>query len=74
MDMCTLLCLNWITNIDLLCTGNIAQRYVAAWVGGEFGGEWIHEYPRLHLFAVHLNHHNFVNWLYPDTKLRCFFF
>ena len=42
MDMYTLLFLKWITNKDLLySTGNSAQCYVAAWVGGEFGGEWI---------------------------------
>ena len=34
----TLLYLKWITNKDLLCsTGNSAQYYVAAWMGGEFG-------------------------------------
>ena len=28
--------------MDLLySTGNSAQWYVAAWMGGEFGGEWI---------------------------------
>ena len=38
MDMYTLLCLEWITNKDLLyCT----QCYVTAWMGGKFGGEWI---------------------------------
>ena len=43
MDMYTLLYLKWITNNDLLySTGNSAQYYVAAWMGGEFGGEWIH--------------------------------
>ena len=36
MDMYTLLCLEWITNKDLLyCT----QCYVTAWMGGKFGGE-----------------------------------
>ena len=24
--------------------GNSAQCFVAAWIGGEFGGEWIHVY------------------------------
>ena len=24
--------------------GNSAQRYTAAWMGGKFGGEWIHAY------------------------------
>ena len=28
--------------------------YVAAWMGGEFGGEWIHVCVWLSLFAVHL--------------------
>ena len=42
MDMDTLLYLKWITSKDLLySTGNSAQCYVAAWMGGEFGGEWI---------------------------------
>ena len=37
--------LKWITNQDLLySTWNSAQCYVAAWMGGEFGGEWIHMY------------------------------
>ena len=45
MDMYTRLYLKWITNKDLLCsTWNSAQCYVAAWMRGEFGGKWIHEY------------------------------
>ena len=37
--------LKWITNKDLLCsTGDSVQCYVAAWMGGEFGGEWKHVY------------------------------
>ena len=37
--MYTLLYLKWITNKDLLYgTWNSAQCYVAAWMGGEFGG------------------------------------
>ena len=37
--------LKWITNKDLLhTTGNSAQCYVTAWMGGELGGEWIHVY------------------------------
>ena len=55
MDMYTLLNLKWITNKDLLCsTGNSAQYYVAAWMGGEFGGEWIQVYAWLSPFSVHL--------------------
>ena len=43
IDMYTLLYLKWIINKDLLySTGNSAQCYVAAWMGGEFRGEWIH--------------------------------
>ena len=45
MNVCTLLCLKWITNKSLLyTTGNSVQCDVAAWMGGEFGGEWIHVY------------------------------
>ena len=55
MDMYTLLYLKWITNKNLqYSTWNSAQCYVAAWMGGEFGGEWIHEYVSLSHFAVHL--------------------
>ena len=39
----TLLYLKWVTNKDLwYSTENSAQGYVAAWMGGEFEGEWIH--------------------------------
>ena len=59
MDMYTLPYLRWITNKDLLYgTWNSAQRYVAGWMGGEFGGEWIHVYIWLNPFFVHLNYHN----------------
>ena len=45
MDMYTVLYLQRITNKDLLySTGKFAQCYVAAWMGGEFVGEWIHAY------------------------------
>ena len=45
MDMYTLLYLKWITNKDLMySTGNSAQCHAAAWIGAEFGGEWIHAY------------------------------
>ena len=45
MDMYTLLYLKWIINKDLLySTGNSVQCYEAAWVGGEFGREWIRVY------------------------------
>ena len=55
IDMYTLLYLKRITNEDLLySTGNSAQCYVAAWMGGEFAEEWIHVYVWLSHFAVHL--------------------
>ena len=45
MDMYTPLYLKWITNKNLqYSTWNSAQCYVAAWMGGEFGGEWIPGY------------------------------
>ena len=53
MDMYTLLYLKWITNKDIMySTGNSAQRYVAAWMGGEFGAEWIRVYVWLSPFLV----------------------
>ena len=54
-DMYTLLYFKWITNKDLrYSTWNSAQCYVAAWMRGEFGGEWIHIYLWMRPFAVHL--------------------
>ena len=53
--MYTLLCLKWVTNKNLLySTGNSAQRYMAAWMEGEFGREWIHVYVWLSRSAVYL--------------------
>ena len=55
MDMYTLPYLKWITNKDLLhSTGNSAQCYVAAWMGGELARDWIHAYVWLSPFTVHL--------------------
>ena len=55
MDVYTFLYLKWITNKALLySTWNSAQCYVAAWIGGEFGGGWIHVYVWLPPFAIHL--------------------
>ena len=43
MDRGTLLYLKQITNKDLLySTGKSAQCYLAAWMGREFEGEWVH--------------------------------
>ena len=60
IDLYTVLYLRWITNKDLLfSTWNFAQCYVVAWMGGEFGGEWIQVYIWLSPFAIHLklSHH-----------------
>ena len=55
MEMYTLLYLKWITNKDLLySTWNSVQCYVVSWMGGEFGGKWIHVLIQLSPFAVHL--------------------
>ena len=35
-------------------TGVSAHRYVPAWMGGGFGGEWIHVYVWVSPFAAHL--------------------
>ena len=54
IDVYTLPCLKRTTIKVLLCsTGNPAQCYVAAWMGGEFGGEWIHVNVWLSPFSVH---------------------
>ena len=54
-NMDTLVYLKWTTNkVVLYSTGNSAQFYVAAWIGGELGGEWIYVYIWLRPFAVHL--------------------
>ena len=52
--MYIVLCLKWKTNKDLLDSiGNSAQCYAAAWMGGEFGEEWIHVFAWLSPSAVH---------------------
>ena len=54
-DMYTPMYLKWVTNKDLqYSTGNSAQCYVAAWMRGGFGGEWIRVYVWLNPFTVHL--------------------
>ena len=53
MNTYTLLYLKWITLKDLLYSaGNVAECYVAAWMGGELGGEWIHGYVWLSPFTT----------------------
>ena len=48
------MCESLTNSVLLYSTGNSAQCYVAVWVGGEFGGEWIHVYVWLSPFAIHL--------------------
>ena len=53
MEMYTLLYSKRISNKDLLySTENSAQCYVAALMGGEFGGKWTYVYVWLRPFAV----------------------
>ena len=53
--MYTLLYFKWLTNKNLLhSTWNSAQCSMPVWMGGEFMGEWIHEYVWLSPFTVHL--------------------
>ena len=53
IDTYTLLNLKWTHNKGLLySTGNSAQCPVAAWMGGEFGGEWVPVYTWLSPFAI----------------------
>ena len=69
MDLYTLLYLKQITKKDLrYSTGNSVQCYLAAWVGGQSGGEWIHLYVQLSPFASTLSYHNIVNWLCSNIK------
>ena len=65
MDKYTPLYLKESTNKDLLySTGNSSQCYMAAWMGREFGGEWIHS-PLLSTW----NYHSINNQL---CVLSCF--
>ena len=77
MDIHALLYLKWIIHKDLLySTWSSAQCNVAAWMGGEFRGEWIRVYVWLSLFLFTWNYHNIVNQLNPNIKLKlvCLFF
>ena len=64
----TLLYFKWITNRVLLCSiGNTAQCYMAAWMGGEFGGNgYMCMYGRVPLLST-WNYHT-VNQLYTNIK------
>ena len=57
----------------LLCsTGNSAPCYVAAWMGGEFGGEQIHVYVWLRPFAGHLKLSQHCESFIPKYKIKRF--
>ena len=59
--------------MDLLySTWNSAQCYVAAWMGGEFGREWMHVYVCLNPFTVCLNlsQHCLLNGYSPIQNLK----
>ena len=53
MDMYTMYW-QWITHKDRLYTQETLLSVLAAWMGEEIGGEWIHVHVRLSPFAAHL--------------------
>ena len=68
-----LLYLKWIINKDFLySTRNFAQCYVAPWMGGEFGGDWIHVYVWLSPFTIHLKL-SYCSPAIPQYKIKSFF-
>ena len=71
INMYTLLYLKWITNrVQLYSTGNSAQYYVAAWMGGELGeNDYMHMYGWVSSLST-WNYHNIVNQLYSNTKFK----
>ena len=78
MDTYILLYLKQITNKDLLySTWNSGWCYMAAWMGGKFGGEWIHVYVQLSPFSCPpgtIPTLLIVNQLQSNIKLKVFFF
>ena len=74
-DVNILLYFEWITNKDLLYSTWIStQWYVAAWIGGEFGGEWLHIYVRLGPSTVHLKlSQHFLLICYTPIQNKKFF-
>ena len=77
MDTDTLLDFTWRTSKDLLdSTGDSAQCHIAAWIGGEFGEQWLHIYvymPESLCCPPETITTLFVNWLYSNTKDFFFF-
>ena len=69
MSMYILLYLKCIADKDLLYSmGSSAQCYVAAWMGRDFGGEWIHGYARLSPFALHPKLSQHCLWAIPPIQ------
>ena len=57
-------------NVLLYSIWNSAQCYVAAWMGGEFRGEWIHVYVWLSPFAGHLKSPQHCQSAIPHHKIK----
>ena len=77
MDVCTLLCLEWVTDKDLLySTGSSAQCHTAARMGRGSGGEWTHVCVWLSPFAVHLklSQHSVLIGYTRTQNLKVIFF
>ena len=71
VDMDTWLCLTWRTSKDLLSsTGNSAPCHVAAWMEGEFGGEWVRVHVSLSPFAVRLKPSQHCSLAIPQYKIK----
>ena len=67
----TLLYLKWMTNKDLLySTWSSAQCYMPAWMGGEFGREWMHAYVWLSSFAVPLKLSQHCELAIPQYNIK----
>ena len=72
MDVDTPIHLKWLTKNLLYSPGSSAQCYVAAWMGGKFGGEWKQVSVRPSHSAVYptLSQRNTVNQLQSNTKQK----
>ena len=56
------------------CTGNSVQYYVVAWMGVEFGEEWIHVNVYLSPFAGHLKLSQHCLLAIPQQQTKRLFF
>ena len=71
MDMDTRLYFTWRTSKDPLSSpGKSAQCHVAARMGGEFGGEWVHVYVWLSPFTAHLKPSQHCSSTLPRNKMK----